>query len=312
MDLSCKMFLLAVEEMNFTRAAKRMYVTQQCLSEHIRSLEKELGTALFYRSPRLALSPSGKALWKALQKQALLEENLRKEIREIDQGQVGRIRLGIYATRARWLLPEVTARFLEQFPQVTLTVTLGDTKEMIQGLLRQELDLILGVDPQPDPRLTWEPAGEEELLFLATLPFLRAHYRGKEPWQDPQWGQMLDLEDFQPFPLLGNQEASTVWQAADRYLAERGIRTTQPIQISDYATQLSLSRKGLAAFFGPSFLLEALRQQNREDPQDSPLLPFRARGLDARLQVCLLWSRDAYQPAYLQAFRKLLKEALEK
>ena len=60
MDTSQKMFLLAVEEMNFTKAAHRAYVTQQCLSEHIRNLEKTLGTQLFFRTPRLQLTPSGK------------------------------------------------------------------------------------------------------------------------------------------------------------------------------------------------------------------------------------------------------------
>ena len=47
MELAQKMFLLAAEEMNFTKAAKRAFVTQQCLSEHISKLEKQLHTKLF-------------------------------------------------------------------------------------------------------------------------------------------------------------------------------------------------------------------------------------------------------------------------
>ena len=41
MTTNQQMFLYAVEEMNFTRAAERAFVTQQCLSDHIRRLEKK-------------------------------------------------------------------------------------------------------------------------------------------------------------------------------------------------------------------------------------------------------------------------------
>ena len=43
MDTDSEMFLLAAEELNFTRAAKRAYVTQQCLSAHIKKLEIRMG-----------------------------------------------------------------------------------------------------------------------------------------------------------------------------------------------------------------------------------------------------------------------------
>ena len=52
---SIEYFLITVEEMNFTRAAGRLYISQQALSSHISRLEEEYGIRLFERRP--ALSP---------------------------------------------------------------------------------------------------------------------------------------------------------------------------------------------------------------------------------------------------------------
>ena len=50
--LNLEYFLVAAEELNFTRAAKRLYISQQSLSNHISNLEKEFDIALFHLHPR--------------------------------------------------------------------------------------------------------------------------------------------------------------------------------------------------------------------------------------------------------------------
>ena len=49
--LNLRYFLVAAEELNFTRAARRLYISQQSLSGHILKLENYFGVELFDRSP---------------------------------------------------------------------------------------------------------------------------------------------------------------------------------------------------------------------------------------------------------------------
>ena len=55
-------FLMVAEELNITRAAERLYISQQSLSAHISNIERELEVKLFTRSPKLSLTYAGDLL----------------------------------------------------------------------------------------------------------------------------------------------------------------------------------------------------------------------------------------------------------
>lgn len=78
MLISFKMFMAVVEEMSISRAAARSFVTQQCVSDHVKRIEEEYGVTLFNRRPRLSLTPAGEEMYKTLCRISELESNLEK------------------------------------------------------------------------------------------------------------------------------------------------------------------------------------------------------------------------------------------
>ena len=82
-------FLVAAEEMNFTSAAKRLYVTQQTLSSHIQRLEQEYQVTLFNRKPRLSLTPEGERMVKYATRIVRLERVMSGEFADLDQAAKG-------------------------------------------------------------------------------------------------------------------------------------------------------------------------------------------------------------------------------
>ena len=81
--LNLEYFLAAAEELNFTRAAKRLYISQQSLSNHISNMEKEFDVVLFNRTSPLTLTYAGQAL-KVRARQLLdLKDETYREIADI-------------------------------------------------------------------------------------------------------------------------------------------------------------------------------------------------------------------------------------
>ena len=78
--LNLEYFLVAAEELNFTRAAKRLYISQQSLSNHISNLEKEFDVVLFNRTSPLTLTYAGQALKTRARELLDLRDETYKEI----------------------------------------------------------------------------------------------------------------------------------------------------------------------------------------------------------------------------------------
>ena len=64
---SCKYFLTVCEMGTINAAARKLYISQQSLSQHIRKLETEVGTQLFHRDNPLVLTPAGQVMKKTAQ-----------------------------------------------------------------------------------------------------------------------------------------------------------------------------------------------------------------------------------------------------
>ncbi|WP_317424997.1 LysR family transcriptional regulator [uncultured Acidaminococcus sp.] len=311
MELAQKMFLLAAEEMNFTKAAKRAFVTQQCLSEHISKLEKQLHTKLFLRGRHLQLTESGKAMVSTLRQIQHLEESLGHRIQEIEAGEIGEIRLGISTSRARLLLPRFLETFHGTYPQVHISITLGDTVQHIQLMKTQQLDLVLGLDAPSDPFLEEKLIGKEKLMVVGTLSFFRQYHLGTFSPENWKTGNTISLQEFKPFPLIGNREHSTLLELVQSCLRENHLDCPQPISISDISTQIQLCRLGHTATFCNDVLAYPLIREVQKDQED-PLLAFYIAGETHTMRSSILRLKAQVRTRYLEDFTNKLLEYMKK
>lgn len=310
MELAQKMFLLAAEEMNFTKAAKRAFVTQQCLSEHIGKLEKQLHTKLFLRGRHLQLTESGKAMVSTLRQIHHLEESLGHRIQEIEAGEIGEIRLGISTSRARLLLPRFLETFHGTYPQVHISITLGDTVQHIQLMKTQQLDLVLGLDAPSDPFLDEKLIGKEKLMVVGTRSFFRQYHLGTFSPENWETGNTISLQEFKPFPLIGNREHSTLLELVQSCLRENHLDCPQPISISDISTQIQLCRLGHTATFCNDVLAYPLIREVQKDQED-PLLAFYITGETHTMRSSILRLKAQVRPRYLEDFTNKLLEYMK-
>ena len=142
--LDLKYFVTTAEELNFTKAAKKLYITQQSLSGHIARLEKAYGVQLFHRDRPIRLTDEGKSLLVSAKKILEDEREAILRIQDIKQFKGGELTIGIPASRGTLLLPELLTQCKEKLPNVKIKLVEGTTAEITEALYLGKADLILG------------------------------------------------------------------------------------------------------------------------------------------------------------------------
>jgi DNA-binding transcriptional LysR family regulator len=133
-------FLTLAEELNFSRAAKRLHMAQPPLSRQIRELEKELGTKLFNRTNRrVELTDAGKIF---LEKSSQIFQQLEKArivTRLTSLGKDGQIHIG-FTGSVETLVPFLQ-KYAEEYPNIGIMLQIMSTAEQIKALYEKRLDV---------------------------------------------------------------------------------------------------------------------------------------------------------------------------
>ena len=155
-------FSVVAEELNFTRAAQRLNMSQPPLSNQIRALEEELGTPLFIRGSRsLQLTEAGKLLYRRSEQLLDLAERAREEIGALAMGMSGTLCLGSVAGRAPFLAARWLADFREEYPLVRFEIVNGSSDDIIEQIQRGFIELGIIAAPYDSEHLEGIVVGDE-------------------------------------------------------------------------------------------------------------------------------------------------------
>lgn len=171
MNVSLEYFLVIVKEESIARAAEKLFITPQNLSNHLKRLETKYGT-LFLRSPRFQLTDAGKALVRATQNLKAIEHRLDEEIKALNGAQSVTLRIGIHAARARMLLPRILQSYMNSYPSAKLIFSYKDVLTCSQMLKDGELDLFFGTDAPAEEDFEEYFLEDEPLYFVASNKIL--------------------------------------------------------------------------------------------------------------------------------------------
>lgn len=144
-------FLAVAEEKSFSRAAERLHISQPPLSQQIMKLESELGVRLFARTTRsFELTVAGKALMSEASELLGKMRMTIDTIRQIDRGEVGRLRVGIVGSAMWGPIPTLLEEFQTKYPNVTWTLhEMGPTLQY-EALRAKQIDVGFWREPRLD------------------------------------------------------------------------------------------------------------------------------------------------------------------
>jgi DNA-binding transcriptional LysR family regulator len=170
-------FLVVAEEGSFTRAALRLHISQPPLSLRIKELEAILKVVLFDRTTRrVRLTAAGRMF---LEKIRATMQSLHAAVvaaRQVEQGVVGRLRVGYTGIASDSVLPRLIGKFGSLYPEVALDI-LGPSAsgELSLSLLNEEIDIALCFLPPPHPRLASRTLVATEMALVLPDKHPMAH-----------------------------------------------------------------------------------------------------------------------------------------
>src|SRR3546814_31402 len=163
-----EVFVAIADTGSVLAASARLSVTQPAVSMALSELERQIGAPLFDRiRRRLHLSARGKELLPAAQE---IIERIHEMLRAPGANAnalTGELRLGASNTIGNYLVGELLGEFIRRHPDVSLKVSVENTKAIVTGVLEHRIDIGCVEGPVNDPQidtLTWR---NDDLLVCA-------------------------------------------------------------------------------------------------------------------------------------------------
>jgi DNA-binding transcriptional LysR family regulator len=253
--LNLEYFLTAAEELNFTKAAKKLFISQQSLSSHISKLENDLGVELFNRTVPLTLTPAGKSLVKNAVRILDLKEQSVKELADIKDFKRGDLFIGASHTRGRAFLPEILPYYNERFPNINLHLLEGNSKELDAALLKGDVDLIIGMLPFNVENVEIVPLCNEEVLMVVPDNILVKYFPNNYMEVKQKLEKDMDITVLKDCPFLMVNAKNRVRIIADEMFNEKEIKPNIILETESIETVLALSVKGMGITFYPKTLM---------------------------------------------------------
>jgi len=278
-------FLLALaRERHFGRAAEACGVTQPTLSAQVKALEDTYGVLLFDRLGRgIATTELGRSLLAITRRYFSLEAEAAQLLAETRGLRSGHLRVG--ADAPQHAIPALAA-FSRKYPGVRLSLSIGNSEEVLHGLFEHRSDVAVVADVAGEPRLVTLPLRRDRLV--AFVP--RGH-----PWAKRRSARPAELAGQR---LVLREPGSTTRHAFEAAMAQAGVAIGEILEIGSREGV----REAVAAGLGVGIVSDF---EFGNDPRLHPLdIDGLARGMTEYV-ACLA---DRQELRLVKAFLDVVRE----
>jgi DNA-binding transcriptional LysR family regulator len=170
---------------SFHQAAEELNYAQSTVTMQIQRLEADLGVQLFERGKKIKLTEAGRLFYEQSLDIAHRMEQLQANLSDMQNGEAGKVRLGVTEPSASYRLPMLLQAFMREYPKVEVSLEIASTPALVSSLKQGELDFALCSSPEAGEELYFHALFQEE--FTALLP--EGH-----PLADSESIRLSDLE----------------------------------------------------------------------------------------------------------------------
>jgi len=212
-DFRLKVFQSVAKNLSFTKASQELFISQPAITKHVQELETAYQTRLFDRQgSKISLTESGKLLLEHCER--ILEDykRLEYEMHLLHNEYTGELKLGASTTIAQYVLPAMLGGFIGKFPEVSLSLMNGNSREIEVALQEHRIDLGLVEGVFRLPNLKYTTFLEDELVAVIRT-------NSKLPV-----GEEITPEELLDLPLVLRERGSGTLDVFEKALQQHNIK----------------------------------------------------------------------------------------
>ena len=294
MELSqLEAFLEAVEQGSFRRAAEALLLAQPSVSTRIQRLEDELGVPLFHRTPRgVRLTDMGRTFLPFAQRSM---ESLRRGtevLGSVRHASAGILNLATARVVGTYVLPGILREFLQQYPETNLHIKVGQSTEVLQMVVDEEVQIGLARFVQhPDVDVTY--LYDEEAVLVA------------HPGNELAISGTASMREVAQAPLIlydPTDPGSAYFSAINKLYREAGVTPKVEMNLDNVEAIKNMVELGLGISFLPR---SGVRQSVENGTLAIIPLPNRQQVL---IPTCVLVRKGQHYSPTVLAFLGLLHQ----
>jgi DNA-binding transcriptional LysR family regulator len=296
MDLwQLHVFCKVVETRSFSKAGMLVHLSQPTVSSHIKDLETHLSCRLIDRLSKQAVATkAGEILYRYALRLLSLRDEAETAVAEF-QGKIkGVLAVGGSTIPASYLLPKAIGHFKLDFPDVTISMSVGDTDAITRAVLDGHLELgIVGAKPL-DNRAVYRKLFEDELCIIVP--------------QDHPWHGRLEvsLTDLAAEPFIMRENGSGTRRAILAALGSEKVMTPELNVVAEMGSTEAICQ-GIKHGIGLSILsLLAVR----EDIERGGMAAVKIAGIDIRRGVFIVQDRQRSTSPLANTFKEYLIKSI--
>lgn len=214
MDFRLKAFVSVARNLNFTKAAKELNISQPAVSKHIQELESVYGIQLFERmGSKIALTTAGTAFLRHADSIIESYRSLKLEMNLMAGTFSGTLRVGASTTIAQYVLPQIIARFIVRFPDIRLTLLNGNSEQIEHALNKHDIDIGLVEGSSRHQGLRYAHFAKDELVMVTGV--------------QNRIADEISVEELARLPLVLREAGSGTLEVIERALAIHDLRLSQ-------------------------------------------------------------------------------------
>ena len=288
---SLRAFLGVCEERSFTKAAKRLRLSQSTLSTKIALLEEQAGLKFFERSPRpLQLTEAGRVFLNFAREVNNRTEDLERLFVDLVGGIGGEVRIGAVSGIASYVLPIIVKNIREKYQKVRVTILAETVYRLWESVRQGEVDVAVILADRHPTDLVAKHLRNEKLHFVASPdhPLLR--------------NRSVLVEQLGSTPLVMGLKGGAYTQMLEGMFEKQGLSEyTVVARISSFEGMKEITRAGIGVSILPGFTI-------RSELKEKLLVRMTVKGIDLSASFMLVERRRHAETPTITAVKQMIEK----